>query len=150
MCYSDDARPPLPPISGAAADHGDMVLTSADGTKFMAYFARASKPTGAGMVVMPDVRGLHRFYKELAQRFAEAGIDAVAIDYFGRTAGMGDRDEGFQDMPHIEKTTPQGLRADLAAAAAPPETQGGWAVHSPLPVRFWLGGSTCLGPSAPK
>src|SRR5216683_1211487 len=77
MCYSDDARPPLPPIGGAAADQGDMTLTAKDGTKFMAYFARASKPTGAGMVVLPDVRGLHHFYKELAQRFAEAGSDAV-------------------------------------------------------------------------
>jgi carboxymethylenebutenolidase len=57
-----------------------MVLTASDGNKFAAYFALAEKPTGAGMVVMPDVRGLHHFYKELAQRFAEAGIDAVAID----------------------------------------------------------------------
>jgi carboxymethylenebutenolidase len=86
---------PLPPISGAAADQGDTVLVSSDGNKFAAYFARAGKPTGAGMVVMPDVRGLHHFYKELAERFAEAGIDAVAIDYFGRTAGIGDRDESF-------------------------------------------------------
>src|SRR5258705_9381883 len=115
MCYSDDARPPLPPISGAAADHGDMVLTSADGTKFMAYFARASKPTGAGMVVMPDVRGLHRFYKELAQRFAEAGIDAVAIDYFGRTAGMGNRDESFDYKPHAGQTTQENIDSDVAA-----------------------------------
>ena len=46
MCYSDDARVPLPPvplISGAAADQGDLVLTSSDGTKFGAYFARAEK-----------------------------------------------------------------------------------------------------------
>src|SRR5207302_2375447 len=76
VCYDDEARPPLPPISGAAADQGDLVLTSSDGTKFGAYFARASKPNGAGMVVLPDVRGLHHFYMELAQRFAETGIDA--------------------------------------------------------------------------
>src|SRR5438105_8520414 len=73
MCHGDSSRPPLPPISGAAADQGDFVLTSADGTEFAAYFARASKPTGAGMVVMPDVRGLHTFYKELAVRFTETG-----------------------------------------------------------------------------
>jgi carboxymethylenebutenolidase len=88
MCYSDDARVPLPPISGAASDQGELVLISSDGTKFAGYFARAEKPTGAGMVVLPDVRGLHQFYKELAQRFAEAGIDAVAIDYFGQTAAI--------------------------------------------------------------
>ena len=38
---------------------------------------------------MPDVRGLHHFYKELAQRFAEAGIDAVAIDSDDMRAGDG-------------------------------------------------------------
>jgi len=130
MCYSDDARPPLPPVGGAASDHGDMVLTASDGNKLMAYFARAATPTGAGMVVMPDVRGLHNFYKELAQRFAEAGIDAVAIDYFGRTAGMGDRGEGFEFMPHVEKTTADGISADVAAAIAHLRSKDGGAVKS--------------------
>src|SRR5258708_7695338 len=105
MCYTDDARPPLPPISGAAADMGDLELTASDGNKFAAYFARAEKPTGAGMVVLPDVRGLHEFYKELAQRFAEAGGDAVAIDYFCRTAGIGGRGERFCHISHREHAT---------------------------------------------
>src|SRR5438445_10612855 len=112
MCHGDSSRPPLPPISGAAADQGDFVLTSADGTEFAAYFARASKPTGAGMVVMPDVRGLHTFYQELAVRFAETGIDAIAIDYFGRTAGMGDRREASEHMPHDQRTAEETRAAD--------------------------------------
>ena len=151
MCYSDDARVPLPPvrlISGAAADHGDMVLVSADGTKFAAYFARAEKPTGAGMVVMPDVRGLHQFYKELAQRFAEAGIDAVAIDYFGRTAGMGDRDEAFDYKPHVENTTPEGIAADVSAAITYLESKEGGAVKSVFTVGFCFGGSSSWNQSA--
>jgi len=148
MCYSDDARPPLPPIGGAASDHGDMVLTAADGNKFMAYFARAAKPTGAGIVVMPDVRGLHQFYKELAQRFAEAGIDAVAIDYFGRTAGIGDRGEGFEFMPHVEKTTPEGIAADVAAAVAYLKSKDGGAVKSVFTVGFCFGGSSSWNQSA--
>src|SRR5438445_12804006 len=116
MCYGDDARPPLPPVGGAAADHGDLTLTSPDGTKFMAYFARAANPTGAGMIVLPDVRGLHRFFKELAQRFAEAGIDSVAIDYFGRTAETKDRSDAFAYMPLVEKTTAEEIAADVGAA----------------------------------
>src|ERR1700676_2931653 len=115
MCFSDDARVALPPVGGADADQGDLGLSYGEGTKFAAYFARAGKPTGAGMVVMPDVRGLHNFYKELAQRFAEAGIDAVAIDYFGRTAGMGDRDESFDYKPHVEQSTPENIAQDVAA-----------------------------------
>jgi carboxymethylenebutenolidase len=148
MCYSDDARVPLPPVSGAASDQGDLVLTSSDGTKFAAYFARAAKPTGAGMVVMPDVRGLHQFYKELAQRFAEAGMDAVAIDYFGRTAGMGDRSEGFEYMPHVEKTTQENIAADVSAAIAYLHTKEGGAVKSVFTVGFCFGGSSSWNQSA--
>ena len=148
MCYPDDARPPLPPIGGAASDQGDMVLTAADGNKFAAYFALAAKPTGAGMVVMPDVRGLHHFYKELAQRFAEAGVDAVAIDYFGRTAGIGDRGESFDYKPHVEKTTPEGISADVAAAVAHLRSKEGGAVKAVFTVGFCFGGSSSWNQSA--
>jgi carboxymethylenebutenolidase len=148
MCYSDDARPPLPPIGGAASDQGDFELTAADGNKFMAYFARAAKPTGAGMVVMPDVRGLHHFYKELAQRFAEAGIDAVAIDYFGRTAGIGDRSEAFDYKPHVEQTTPEAISADVAAAVKHLKSKDGGAVKSVFTVGFCFGGSSSWNMSA--
>src|SRR5205807_4639154 len=116
MCYSDDASPPPPPVGGAAADHGDLHVTAADGARPMAYFARAERPTGAGMVILPDVRGLHGFYRDLARRFADAGIDAVAIDYFARTAGDGPRDEGFEFRPHVQQTTPEGVAADVRAA----------------------------------
>jgi carboxymethylenebutenolidase len=148
MCFSDDARVPLPPVSGAAADQGELVLTSSDGTKFAAYFARAGKPSGAGMVVMPDVRGLHNFYKELAQRYAEAGIDSVAIDYFGRTAGMGDRSEAFEYMPHVEQTTQEGIAQDVAAAVAYLKSADGGAVKSVFTVGFCFGGSSSWNQSA--
>src|SRR5579864_6999072 len=141
MCYGDDARPPLPPISGAASDHGDLTLTSSDGTKLMSHFARASQPSGAGMVVLPDVRGLHHFYKELAERFAEAGLDSVAIDYFGRTAETDDRSESFEFMPHVQKTTPDGIAADTAAAIGYLKSKDGGAVKSAFTVGFCFGGS---------
>jgi carboxymethylenebutenolidase len=148
MCYTDDARPPLPPVSGAAADHGEMTLTASDGNKFAAYFARAEKPTGAGMVVLPDVRGLHQFYKELAQRFAEAGIDSVAIDYFGRSAGIGDRSDAFEYMPHVQATTSEGIAADTAAAIAYLKSRDGGAVKSVFTVGFCFGGSNSYNQSA--
>lgn len=148
MCYSDDARVPLPPISGAASDQGAVVLTSSDGTKFAAYFARAEKATGSGMVVMPDVRGLHQFYKELAQRFAEAGIDAVAIDYFGRTAGIGDRSDSFEYAPHLEKTTQEDIAKDVAAAIEYLKSKDGGAVKSVFTVGFCFGGSSSWNQSA--
>ena len=151
MCYTDEARPPLPPlrsISGAAADHGDMTLTARDGNKLMAYFARAERPNGSCMVVLPDVRGLHEYYKDLALRFAETGIDAVAIDYFGRTAGAGDRSDAFEYMPHVQKTTPEGVAADTAAAIAYLRSNEGGAVKSVFTVGFCFGGSNSYNQSA--
>jgi len=148
MCYTDDARPPLPPISGAAADQGDLVLTSSDGSKYAAYFARAAEPTGAGMVVMPDVRGLHQFFKELAQRFAEAGIDAVAIDYFARTAGIGDRSDAFEYMPHVQQTTAENIAGDVAAAIGYLRSKDGGQAKSVFTVGFCFGGSNSWNQSA--
>jgi len=95
MCYDADARPPLPPIRGSALDAGELTLTASDGIQVAAYAARAGTPSGAGIVILPDVRGLHPFFEELALRFAEAGVDAIAIDYFSRTAGTGRREPGF-------------------------------------------------------
>jgi carboxymethylenebutenolidase len=148
MCYTDDARPPLPPVSGAAADHGDLNLTSPDGTKFMAYFARASRPTGAGMVVMPDVRGLHQFFKELAVRFAEAGIDSVAIDYFARTAETEDRSDTFEYMPHVQQTTNENISADVGAAMSYLRSSDGGGAKSLFTVGFCFGGSASWNQSA--
>src|SRR5438445_9915662 len=88
MCYTDAARSPLPPIMGGSTDEGDLVLTAADGNRFRAYAARAAAPSGAGVVVIPDPRGVHPFYKDLVRRFAQAGLDAVVVDYLDRTAGM--------------------------------------------------------------
>jgi len=148
MCYSDSARPPLPPIRGGSTDHQDLTLTAADGNRFMAYAARAAQPAGAGMVIMPDVRGLHTFYKELARRFAEAGIDAVAIDYFGRTAGLGSRDETFEHMPHVEKTTRDGIAADVAAAVSFLRSAEGGRVRAVFTVGFCFGGANSWAQSA--
>ena len=141
MCYSDRARPPLPPIRGAADDHGDIRLDSADGTRLMAYEARAAKPSGRGIVILPDVRGLHRFYKELAVRFAEAGIDAVAIDYFARTAEDDDRSESFDYKIHVPQTTPENIALDVRAAVEQLRRSAGERVRAIFTVGFCFGGA---------
>lgn len=118
MCFSYDSRPPIPPMAGGAVESRDLELGADDGNRFRAFAAFASTGPGAGIVVLPDVRGLHRYYEELALRLAEAGLDAVAIDYFGRSAGTTRHPDGFDHAPHVEQTTWAGLRADLAAGAA--------------------------------
>ena len=68
------------------------------------------------MIILPDVRGLYRFYVDLAERFVTAGYHALAIDYFGRTAGVAERDDEFDFMPHTMQTKPAQVQADIAAA----------------------------------
>ncbi len=118
MCFDHDSRPPIPPIAGGALDARDITLEASDGNRFMGYLARAAEPTGAGMLILPDVRGLHAYYRDLALRFAEIGVDALAIDYFGRTAGIGDRGPGFEYREHVNQTRFPSLRTDVTAAAA--------------------------------
>lgn len=118
MCFDLDSRPPITPIAGGALDGASMTLTSADGTPFGAFAARAARPTGAGILILPDVRGLHAYYEELALRFAENGVDAVAIDYFARTAGLGDRGDDFAYGPHVGQTRWATLSADIRAGIA--------------------------------
>ena len=141
MCVDNDSRPPITPIAGGSAGGRDFTLTSADGTRFMAYAARAARPTGAGMLVIPDVRGLHQYYKDLTDRFAEVGVDAVAVDFFARTADTEDRGEKFEFMPHVGQTTPATLQADFAAAAAYLRSPEGGQVRSLFSVGFCFGGA---------
>jgi carboxymethylenebutenolidase len=141
VCYDGDARPPLPPpIGGAALDAAEQLLTSADGTRVAAYAARAAAPSGAGIVILPDVRGLHPFFEELALRFAEAGVDAIAIDYFSRTAGTGRRGTDFDYASHVQLTRHETLNADIAAAAAHLRSADGGAVERLYTVGFCFGG----------
>jgi carboxymethylenebutenolidase len=118
MCFDLDSRPPIAPIAGGALDGARIELTATDGNRFSAFRARASAPTGAGMLILPDVRGLHPFFEELALRFAERGVDAITIDYFGRTAGTSARGDDFDHSPHVEQTTWDGLTADIRAGVA--------------------------------
>jgi carboxymethylenebutenolidase len=139
MCHSDDSRPPGVPEPGGISSHGPIELTSADGhTVFGAYQATPSTPKGRNVVVLPDVRGLHPFYADLAQRFAEAGFASIAVDYFGRVAGSGPRDDTFDWMSHFPALRPEHVRDDVAAAAQALRDQSPGPVFT---VGFCFGGS---------
>ena len=137
MCHEPDSSPPIPRIYGAAVSHEDLVLEAIDGNRFAAFAASPEEPGGAGVVILPDIRGLYRFYEELALRFAERGHTAVAIDYFGRTAGVSKRGDDFEFMPHVEQTTQAGVQADTRAAAERLRSAG---CSSVFTVGFCFGG----------
>ena len=145
MCFDLDSHPPIAPIAGGALDSERLVLTADDGNRFLAFRARATDPSGAGIVILPDVRGLHPYYEELALRFAERGIDALAIDYFGRTAGTETpRDDSFEYRPHVDATTWTGLQADIRAGAAEMRSSDAGRVRSLFTIGFCFGGQTAF------
>src|SRR5882762_2029057 len=137
MCFELDSVPPIPAIRGAAVSHEDLVLEAADGNTFAAFAAAPEEPVDVGVVILPDVRGLYRFYEELALRFAERGISAVALDYFGRTAGVAKRGDDFEYMKHVEQTTTDGIQADVGAAIGSLRAKGARAIFT---VGFCFGG----------
>src|SRR3954471_21959615 len=147
MCFELGSLPPVPVIAGAAVSHEDLELEAADGTSFAAFQAAPDEPTDVGVVVLPDVRGLYRFYEELVLRFAERGYLAVAIDYFGRTAGVAKRGDDFDWAPHREQTTDETVQADVRAAVEWLRANG---ARSVVTVGFCFGGGAPWVPGAAR
>jgi carboxymethylenebutenolidase len=129
MCFEPSARPPAPPRSGFHGETERLTLAGADGTAFAATFAGSTAPTAPGVVVLPDVRGLHPYYEALADAFADAGVHALAIDLYGRTAGAGHRDAEFDFAEHRAAATDAGIRSDVRVAAEELRRRGAGVVY---------------------
>jgi carboxymethylenebutenolidase len=69
------------------------------------------------------------------------GIDAVTIDYYGRTAGSGPRPGGFKGDEHAVKTRPDTVDADVAAGVEYLKSSEGGAVARVFCVGFCFGGA---------
>ncbi|MCW2992520.1 MAG: dienelactone hydrolase family protein [Conexibacter sp.] len=144
MCFDHDALPPELPTGvrrlagGAAAEITEAL--AADGTRLSVALARSPQPQDPAVVIIPDIRGLYRFYAELAERFAAAGHHAVAIDPFGRSAGApGEREGEWDFWPHVAETSPATVQADVAAAIALLREQT--AARAFVVVGFCVGGA---------
>lgn len=141
MCFELDSVPPIPVLSGGAPVRSeDVTLTAADGTELAAFLALPDEPGPVGIVILPDIRGLYRFYEELALRFAERGMWAVAMDYFGRTAGVAKRGEEFDWQPHVAASTPDDVAADVGACVELLRSPEGGACSDVFTVGFCFGG----------
>ena len=145
MCFGDDALPPHPPTAGEVAAEGELVLRSADGTAFGAYTATPAAPSTLGMVVLPDVRGLHGFFKKLTRHWAEAGFHTVTMDWFGRTAGVAERDDDFDWQAHTAQLVPERTAEDVRACIDHLRSAGATSVFT---VGFCLGGAQSWRQSA--
>jgi carboxymethylenebutenolidase len=141
MCFDTDALPPDPARTGMGSDPERTVLVADDENRFAATIARTREPASAGVVIIPDVRGLYRYYERLAEHLADAGIHAAAIDPYGRTAGAEHREDGFDYAPHRAAVRDDGIRADVRAAAELLRGDGATRVVS---MGFCFGGRASL------
>ncbi len=137
MCFDLDSAPPVAVIAGAAVSHDDLVLEASDGNRFAAFLATPDELAETGVAILPDVRGLYRFYEELALRFAERGYAALAFDYFGRSAGIEKRGEDFDYPPHVQSLAPEQVQLDVRAAVEYLRALG---VRQVFSVGFCMGG----------
>lgn len=140
MCFADDSHPPISRGVHSHARGEDFRLRSTDGTSVAAYRATPGEDATAQVVILPDARGLHQFYKDLALSFADTGIRAIAFDYFARTADNDDRTEPFDYMAHIQQMTPDTFGLDLDAAVKAIREGEGRSLPT-FTVGFCMGGS---------
>jgi carboxymethylenebutenolidase len=119
MCFDRGSSPPILAGDRAIASSRLRELRSADGTRFAGFEAVPEGDAASTVLVLPDVRGMHPYYEELACRFAQHGCRSLALDYFGRTAeSPADRPEGFAYAGHVDQVRYRQLRDDVSAAAA--------------------------------
>jgi carboxymethylenebutenolidase len=146
MCYEADAVPPFYGAPITATTSMRLLLTSADGAECAAFQSLPAEPSGPGVLVLPDNRGLSAFYELLTQRLAEQGLPALAIDYFGRSAGPAyrDRPAEFSEppnlMPHLRALARDGLYADFDAGIARLRSPDGGGSRRVASLGFCMGG----------
>ena len=140
MCFPDDAVPPAfrrrGPVSSAS-----LVLPIEGGAGFDAVSALPRNGGALGVLVLPDGRGLHPFYRRMAIGLAGAGFPALAIDLYGRTAGIGPRPADFPSGEHSRRLRWEQVRADLLTGVRTLRDGGAAAVAV---VGFCLGGRIAL------
>jgi len=147
MCHGSESRPPLPPGSGSGSGRR-ICLEAMDGNRFAAFAATTDAVNAPGVVILPDVRGLHSFYEELALRFSETGVHAVVIDYYGRTAGVESRGDDFDHEAHFEQATDENVGRDVAAGVAHIRSPEGGEAPAVFTVGFCFGGRISFNQAA--
>jgi carboxymethylenebutenolidase len=147
MCHGHESRPPIDPGAGGGSG-SRIVLEALDGNRFAAFAARADAANAPGVVILPDVRGLHSFYEELTLRFCESAVHAVAIDYYGRTAGVGSRGDVFDHEAHFEQATDENVGRDVTAGVAHIRSPQGGGATAVFTVGFCFGGRISFNQAA--
>lgn len=139
VCHADDSHPP--PLPGPSLPAMVEQLVIGD-PPFRAAHAIPARRGSVAALLVPDGRGLHPFYARLASSLAEAGVEALAIDLYGRTAGTAERGADFPSGSHSAQLTVTGVRTDLATGVA--RLRGDDSQRRVVVVGFCLGGRVGL------
>jgi hypothetical protein len=125
MCHDPDSRPPEPPSDLHPCRPDSEVVAGA--LRARARLARRQPFQGirrAGRGALRDRRchparhpGPHRLLRAAGEGFAAAGVDAIAIDYFGRQNRVRTPPPGFDPMVAFATITADDVSLDAAAAA---------------------------------
>ncbi|MGH6656606.1 MAG: dienelactone hydrolase family protein [Actinocrinis sp.] len=146
MCYDHDSIPPSYRAPITTTTSTSLLLTASDGNVFAAYQSLPAQRSGPGVLVLPDNRGLFGFYEHQTRLLAEQGMPALAIDYYGRSAGPDSRERPKEFAvlanlwPHLKALTSDGLYADFDAALAQLRAVDGGGCTRVISLGFCMGG----------
>jgi carboxymethylenebutenolidase len=107
------------------------------------YVARPAVPTGSAILVFQEAFGVNAYIRDVADRFADLGMLAVAPELFHRTTEAGwEAPYGNFDVirPHMSALTPQGLVDDARNAFEFAASQPGVDADRIACVGFCMGG----------
>ncbi len=120
-----------------------VTLPVSDGTSMPAYVARPA-PGGPrpGLIVLQEAFGVNAHIRDLTERFARAGYNAIAPALFHRT------DPNFEGvytdfpavMPHMQGLTDDGQGADIRAAYDWLTSETGGAASAIGAIGYCMGG----------
>lgn len=113
---------PPEPVAGSWIEIPVPAGLAVSPTLLSCWWSRPGRdPARAGVLVLPEVFGVNRWVRSVADRLAEQGYGALAVPLFARTApGLELGYEGAalaEGRSHKERTTTPQLLADLGAAA---------------------------------
>ncbi|MGH7821070.1 MAG: dienelactone hydrolase family protein [Candidatus Binatia bacterium] len=98
------------------AEASNEVVFPAGGARIGGYLASPSgRRPGPAIVLVPDVHGLSDLYREIARRFADRGIAALAVDLYSRE-GAPKLKDASEAMRWIAGLSDARILGDLQAA----------------------------------
>ena len=111
-------------VPGAVADPTriaaeDLTFSGAGGTQVGGYLARPADADGArpAMIVIHEAHGLNEHIRDIANRFANIGYVALAVDLYTREGGPPPMDDMQALMARLFSMSDETVLGDLEGAA---------------------------------